>query len=113
MARSRRTATREEVEAARQPDPDDSSEAPSAPENNDDDAASNPPDQQEGDFAPDGLDNLDAIIRRDMIAMYVRVLGFKPSTTTNKLPTQTAFVSLTTLRSRSSAARSARRATLF
>ncbi len=79
MARSRRTATREEVEAARarQPDPDDSSEAPSAPEDDDDDnAASNPPDQQDdGDFAPDGLDNLDAIIRRDMIAMYVRVLG--------------------------------------
>ena len=58
--------------AARQPDPDNSSEAPSAPENDDDNAASNPPDQ-EGDFAPDGLDNLDAIIRRDMIAMYVVV----------------------------------------
>ena len=86
MARSRRTATREEVAGARQPDPnnnpDDSSEAPSAPENNDDDAASNPPDQQEGDFAPDGLDNLDAIIRRDMIAMYVRVLGFKEGAAT-------------------------------
>ncbi len=58
--------------AARQPDPDDSSEAPSVPENDDDNAASNPP-NQEGDFAPDGLDNLDAIIRRDMIAMYVVV----------------------------------------
>ena len=66
MARSRRTATRKEVAAARQPDlndnPNNSSEAPSAPKNNDDDAASNPPDQQEGDFAPDSLDNLDAII---------------------------------------------------
>ena len=82
MARSRRTATREEVAAARQPDPDDSSEAPSAPKNNDNDAASNPPDQQEGDFAPNGIDNLDAIIRRDMIAMYVRVLGFKEGAAT-------------------------------
>jgi hypothetical protein len=86
MARSRRTATREEVEAARarQPDPDDSSETPSAPEDDDDDdnAASNPPDQQDGNFAPDGLDNLDAIIRRDMIAMYVRVLGFKEGAAT-------------------------------
>jgi hypothetical protein len=86
MARSRRTATREEVKAAqaRQPDPDDSSEAPSAPEddNDDDNAAGNPPDQQDGDFAPDGLDNLDAIIRRDMIAMYVHVLGFKEGAAT-------------------------------
>ena len=86
MARSRRTATREEVEAARarQSDPDDSSETPSAPEDDDDDdnAASNPPDQQGRDFAPDGLDNLDAIIRRDMIAMYVRVLGFKEGAAT-------------------------------
>jgi hypothetical protein len=71
---------RKEV-AACQPDPDDSSKAPSAPENNDDNAASNPPDQ-EGDFAPDGLDNLDAIIRRDMIAMYMRVLGFKEGAAT-------------------------------
>jgi hypothetical protein len=84
MARSRRTATRKEVTAARQPDPDNSSKALSAPENDDDDdAASNPPDQQEGgDFAPDGLNNLDAIIRRDMIAMYVRVLGFKEGAAT-------------------------------
>ena len=86
MARSRRTATREEVEAARarQSDPDDSSETPSAPEDDDDDdsAASNPPDQQDGNLAPDGLDNLDAIIRRDMIAMYVRVLGFKEGAAT-------------------------------
>ena len=83
MARSRRTATRKEVAAARQPDPnddpDDSSKAPSAPENDDDDATSNPSDQQEGDFAPDGLDNLDAIIRRDMIAMYVHVLDAGPT----------------------------------
>jgi hypothetical protein len=82
MARSRRTATREEAAAACQPDPDDSSEAPSAPKNDDDNATSNPPDQQEGDFAPDGLDNLGAIIRRDMIAMYVRVLGFKEGAAT-------------------------------
>jgi hypothetical protein len=86
MARSRRTATHEEVAAVRQPDPnndpDDSSKAPSAPKNDDDDAASNPPDQQEGDFAPDSLDNLDVIIRRDMIAMYVRVLGFKEGAAT-------------------------------
>ncbi len=71
---------REEV-AAHQPDPNDSSEAPSAPENDEDDATSNPPDQ-EGDFAPDGLDNLDAIICRDMIAMYVCVLGFKEGAAT-------------------------------
>ena len=84
MVRSRRTATREEVEAARQPDPDDSSEAPSAPEDDDDDnnATSNPPDQQDRDFAPDGLDNLDTIICRDMITMYVRVLGFKEGAAT-------------------------------
>ena len=84
MARSRRTATREEVEAARQADPDDSSEATSAPEDNDDDddAVNNPPDQQDGDYVPDGLNNLNAIIRRDMIAMYVRVLGFKEGAVT-------------------------------
>ena len=84
MARSRRTATREEVEAARQPDPDDSSEALSAPEDDedDDDAANNPPDQQDEDYVPVGLNNLDAIIRRDMIAMYVRVLGFKEGAAT-------------------------------
>ena len=74
MVRYQKTATREEVAAARQPDPDNSSKAPSAPESDNDDAASNPPDQQEGDFAPDGLDNLDAIICRDMIVMYVRIL---------------------------------------
>ncbi len=71
---------REEV-AARQPDPDDSSKAPSAPENDDNNDASNPP-NQDRDFAPDGLDNLDTIIRRDMIAMYVHVLGFKEGTAT-------------------------------
>ncbi len=66
MARSRKTATRQEVAAARQPDPnnnpEDSSEVSSAPKNNDADAVSDPPDQQEGDFAPDSLDNLDPII---------------------------------------------------
>ncbi len=84
MVRSRKTATRKEVATARQPDLDNSSKAPSAPKtkNDDDDAASNPPNQQEGDFAPDGLDNLDAIIRRDMIAMYVSILGFKEGTAT-------------------------------
>ena len=102
---------------ARQPDPDDSSNAPSTSNNEDDDDKSNLP-NQDGDFAPDGLDNLDAIIRRDMIAMYVRILGFKEGAATtlyntSKLLTLTAFVNLTTLRSRSSAARSARRATLF
>jgi hypothetical protein len=65
---------------AHQADPDDSSNAPSAPDNEDDDK-SNPP-NQDGDFAPDGLDNLDAIIRRDMIAMYVHVLGFKEGAAT-------------------------------
>jgi hypothetical protein len=61
--------------------PDDSSDTPLAPDNEDDDDESNPP-NQDGDFAPDGLDNLDAIIRRDMIAMYVRVLGFKEGAAT-------------------------------
>jgi hypothetical protein len=51
----------------------DASDAPSAASNDD---KSNPPDQG-GDYAPNDLDNLDAIIRRDMIAMYVCVLGFK------------------------------------
>ncbi len=72
---------REACDAARQADPDDSSDAPSTPDNEDDDNKSNPSDQ-DGDFAPNGLDNLDAIIRRDMIAMYVRVLGFKEGTAT-------------------------------
>ena len=65
----------------RRANPDNSSDAPSAPDNEDDDDESNPP-NQDGDFAPDGLDNLDAIIRRDMIAMYVRVLGFKEGAAT-------------------------------
>ena len=66
---------------ARQADPDNSSDAPSAPDNEDDDDESNPP-NQDGDFAPDGLNNLNAIICRDMIAMYVRVLGFKEGAAT-------------------------------
>ena len=56
MARSRRTASRKEVAAARQPDPnddpDDSFEAPSAPENDNDDAASNPPTSRKGTLLP-------------------------------------------------------------
>jgi hypothetical protein len=66
---------------AREADPDnssgaaDASDAPSAANN---DNESNPLDQG-GGYAPNDLDNLDAIIRRDMIAMYVRVLGFKES----------------------------------
>ena len=72
---------REARDAARQADPDDSSNAPSAPDNEDNDDKSNPPDQ-DGDMAPDGINNLDAIIRRDMIAMYVRVLGFKEGAAT-------------------------------
>ncbi len=64
-----------EAAEARQANPEDNSDAPSAPDNDDNDK-SNPP-NQEGDITPDGLDNLDAIIRRDMIAMYVHVLGFK------------------------------------
>ena len=51
----------------------DASNVPSVASNNN---KSNPP-NQEGDFASDNLDNLDTIICRDMIAMYVRVLGFK------------------------------------
>jgi hypothetical protein len=71
---------REALEA-RQANPDNSSDAPSAPDNEDDDDESKPP-NQDGDFAPDSLDNLDAIIRRDMIAMYVRFLGFKEGAAT-------------------------------
>ena len=44
-----------------QADPDNSSDAPSAPDNEDDNDESNPP-NQDGDFAPNGLDNLNAII---------------------------------------------------
>ncbi len=73
---------RKALDAACQADPDDSSDAPSAPDNEDDEDKSKDPPDQDGDFAPDGLDNLDAIIRRDMIAMYVRVLGFKEGATT-------------------------------
>jgi hypothetical protein len=59
---------------AREADPDDNSNAADAPDalsaaSNDNE--SNPP-NQEGNYAPDNLNNLDAIIRRDMIAMYVR-----------------------------------------
>ena len=68
-------------DAAPQADPDDSSDAPSTPDNEDNNNKSNPPDQ-DGDVAPDGIDNLSAIIRRDMIAMYVRVLGFKEGAAT-------------------------------
>jgi hypothetical protein len=71
---------REAAEAC-QADPDDSSDAPTAPDTEDDDNKSNPP-NQDGDFAPNGLDNLNAIIHRDMIAMYVRVLGFKEGAVT-------------------------------
>ena len=78
MARSKKTMAREAA-MARQANPDDSSDAADAseaPSAAADDNESNPPDQ-EGDYAPDNLDNLNAIIRRDMLAMYVRVLGFK------------------------------------
>jgi hypothetical protein len=105
-----------EAAEAHQADPNNSSDAPTAPNSEDNDDESNPP-NQDGDFAPDSLNNLDAIIRRDMIAMYVRVLGFKESAATalydNQQITLTAYASLTTLvQSRSSAARSAKRATL-
>jgi hypothetical protein len=58
------------------PNAADAPDAHDAPPAAGDDDESNPPDQ-EGDYAPDNLNNLDAIIRRDMIAMYVHVLGFK------------------------------------
>ena len=67
-----------EAAMAREADPDDSADAADAsdtPSAAGDDNESNPPDQ-EGDYAPNDLDNLNAIIRRDMITMYVRVLGF-------------------------------------
>jgi hypothetical protein len=67
---------------AREADPDadpNAHEAPDAPPAAGDDNESNPLDQ-EGDYAPNDLDNLDAIIRRDMIAMYVCVFGFKEGT---------------------------------
>ncbi len=68
-------------DATRQANPDNSSDAPSASNNEDDIDESNPPDQ-DGVIAPDGINNLDAIIRRDMITMYVRVLGFKEGAAT-------------------------------
>jgi hypothetical protein len=70
-----------EAVEARQANPDNSSDMPSGSDNDDNDNKSNPPDQ-EGDFAPDGLDNLNTIICRDMIAMYVRILGFKEGAAT-------------------------------
>jgi hypothetical protein len=70
-----------EATEARQANPNNSSDVPSVPNNEDNDDKSNPP-NQDGDFAPNNLDNLDAIIRRDMIAMYVRILGFKESAAT-------------------------------
>ncbi len=108
-----------EAAMAHEANPDnnsDTADASDAPSPAGDNNESNPRDQ-EGDYVPDDLDSLDAIICRYMIAMYVRVLGFKEgarslSTTTSKSPTSTASVSSTTLRSRSSAARSARRTTL-
>jgi hypothetical protein len=75
MAMTQETMAGKAAEAC-QADPNNSSDAPSAPDNEDNDNESNPP-NQDGDFATDGLDNLDAIICRDMIAMYVHVLGFK------------------------------------
>ena len=80
MARTQETMAREAAEA-RQADPDDSSDPPTAPNTEDDDDVSNPP-NQDGDFAPNSLDNLDAIIHRDMITMYVPVLGFKEGAAT-------------------------------
>ncbi len=64
---------------ARQANPSDSSDAADAYDASSaagDDDESNPP-KQGGDYAPNNLDNLDTIIRRDMLAMYVPVLGFK------------------------------------
>ena len=52
-----------EAAEARQADPDDSSDPPTAPNTEDDDDVSNPP-NQDGDFAPNSLDNLDAIIHQ-------------------------------------------------
>ncbi len=75
MAKTRETMACKAAEA-RQANPDNSSDAPTTPDTEDDNNESNPP-NQDGDFAPGGLDNLVAIIHRDMIAMYVRVLGFK------------------------------------
>ncbi len=69
---------------ARQANPNDSSDAADAsdaPSAAGDDNESNPP-RQGGDYAPNDLDNLNAIIRRDTIAMYVRILGFKEGAAT-------------------------------
>ncbi len=57
MATTQETMAREALDThrARQPDPDDSSDALSAPYNEDDDDKSNPP-NQDGDFAPVGLE---------------------------------------------------------
>ena len=78
MARSARTMACKAA-MAREADPDDNSDAADASDASSaagDNDESNPPNQG-GDYAPNNLDNLNAIIRRDRIAMYVPVLGFK------------------------------------
>ena len=55
--------------------------APVQPPAAGEDNESNPPNREEGDEAC-ALDNIDALICRDMIAMYVHVLGFKEGAAT-------------------------------
>ena len=73
MARTRQTTSRDaNTDAA------DALGAPPAAGNDDD---VNLPNGEEDDEAC-ALDNINALIRRDMIAMYVRVLGFKEGAAT-------------------------------
>ena len=77
MARTRRTL-------AHDANPDanpDASDAPDAPPAAGKDDKSNPPDREEEDEAC-ALNNIEALIYRDMIAMYVHILGFKEGAAT-------------------------------
>ena len=77
MARTRGALS---CDATRDVNPD-AADAPDAPPAAGEDNKSNPPNQEEDDEAC-ALDNINALIRRDMIAMYAHVLGFKEGTAT-------------------------------
>jgi hypothetical protein len=109
MARTRKTGVHDaDADAASAP------VAPPAADEDDDDILPDGEEEEEG--RDGGLDNIDALIRKDMIAMYVRILGFKEGAATTLYDDQ-QITDLDSLRelddptTRSSAVRLARRAT--
>ena len=110
MARTRETGPRRATRAAAA---DELEDPPPRTDDDIDDDDDDDADLFDNDKEEDnGGDNLDANIRANTIAMFQRVLTFRPhSTTTSKSPTLNPSVSSTTMRSRSSVARSPRTAT--